>query len=278
MKKLISIILLCLFVSGFAYSQIKVTIALTNPGVRSGFFKFDVVATVPAGQTWKVGSCNLRVDFHTVPANGLTVHPDNPVDSALTCLNSVNYSPMTTTSINGGTAISLNITHSPSNPCCTLAPGSYLIGRIRFNRIDTTVTTCDTIRYTSVMFDSLTQLTYGSTSTPGWARTNPTPPCPPVTGISGKIATIPTIFKLYDNYPNPFNPSTTIKYDIPKTSRVKIIIFDLLGREVEVLVNERKEPGSYDILWNATNYASGAYFYKLETESYTDIKKMILLK
>lgn len=277
MKKLISIVLICLFVSGFAYSQTKVTISLTNPKVVNGFFKFDVTATVPAGQTWRVGSCNIRVDFFTVPVNGLSVHPDSPVDSALSCISgNSNYSAMTTTSINGGTAISMNIARLGA--CCTLTTGSYLLGRIRFNMLDTTVTTCDTIRYTSVMFDSLTQLTYGSTTTPGWSRTNPTPPCPPITGINIKTAEIPKTFRLYVNYPNPFNPATTIRYDIPKQSFVKLTVYDILGREVEVLVNEKKEPGSYDILWNAANYASGAYFYKMETESYTDIKKMILIK
>jgi hypothetical protein len=272
MKKLISIILLSLLVTGYTNSQMKVNIALTNPHVESGFFAFDVMATVQASQTWRVGSCNIRVDFLTVPPNGLTVHPDNPVSGALACLNSGSYMPMTTTSINGGTAISLNITRLAA--CCTLSTGSYLLGRVRFNRIDTTVTTCDTIRYTSVMLDSITTMVYGT----NWSRTNPNPPCPPITGISGQIAEIPNVYKLYDNYPNPFNPSTTIKYDIPRTGIVKIVIYDILGREVQSLVNAKKEPGHYEVKWDASNFASGAYFYKLETESFTDIKKMILMK
>jgi len=263
-----------MFASGFAYSQIKVTISLTNPKVVNGLFKFDVTATVPAGQTWRVGSSNIRIDFKTIPPNGLTVHPDNPADSANTCISgNSNYAVMTTTNL-AGTAISLNIARLGA--CCTLTTGTYVLGRIRFNRIDTTSCTTDTIRYSSVLFDSLTQLTYGSTTTPGWARINPTP-CIMV-GFNKTGTVIPTVFKLYDNYPNPFNPSTTIKYDIPKTTLVKITIYDLLGRQVEILVNEKQEPSSYDIQWNATNYASGAYFYKLETESFTDIKKMILIK
>jgi hypothetical protein len=59
---------------------------------------------------------------------------------------------------------------------------------------------------------------------------------------------------------------------------VKITVYDLLGREVALLVNAKQEPGSYEIQWNASNYASGAYFYKLETAAYTEIKKMILVK
>ena len=274
MKNIITIILLCVLISGFAQSQNKVTISLTNPKVVSGLFKFDVTATVPAGQTWRVGSCNIRIDFKTTPVSGLTVHPDNPADSALTCLSgNSNYSAMTTTNL-AGTAISLNIARLGA--CCTLTTGTYVLGRIRFNRVDTTCCTTDTIRYTSVLFDSLTQLTHGATSTPGWTNVNPTPCI--LVGFNKTGTEVPTVFKLYDNYPNPFNPSTTIKYDIPKTTLVKITIFDLLGRQVEALVNERKEPGSYEIRWDGSNHASGAYFYKLETSAYTDIKKMILIK
>jgi hypothetical protein len=272
MKKILTVVLFCLILTGLAQSQVKVNISLVNPGVEAGLFKFDVRATVQAGQTWKVGSSNIRVDFVTVPPGMLTVHPDAAVSGALACLNSGNYSAMTTTSINGGTAISLNIIRLSA--CCVLTPGTYLLGRIRFNRLDTTSTTCDTIRYTSVMTDSITVLTYGT----GWTRTNPVPPCPIVTGVNVAGTDIPTVFKLYNNYPNPFNPATTFKYDIPKTSLIKITIFDVLGKEVEVLVNETKTPGRYEIKWDASNYASGAYMYKFESDEFTDIKKMMLVK
>ena len=91
--------------------------------------------------------------------------------------------------------------------------------------------------------------------------------------------TIPKEYKLYYNYPNPFNPTTTIKYDISKTSRVTIKIYNILGREVRTLVdNEIKYPGSYRVIFNATPLAGGVYFYRLLTDDYVIVKKMILLK
>jgi len=94
----------------------------------------------------------------------------------------------------------------------------------------------------------------------------------------GGIAEVPTRFNLYQNYPNPFNPSTTIKYDLAKDVDVKIVIYDLLGREVQVLVNEHKKAGSHTILANFGNLASGVYLYKIKAGDFTDVKKLLLLK
>ena len=94
---------------------------------------------------------------------------------------------------------------------------------------------------------------------------------------------IPEKYSLYQNYPNPFNPVCRIKFDIPmtgneKTDHVKLIIYDLLGREVAVLVNSELIPGVYEIQWNASNYPSGIYIYHIKTNLYSDTKKMVLIK
>jgi hypothetical protein len=90
---------------------------------------------------------------------------------------------------------------------------------------------------------------------------------------------IPQTFELYQNFPNPFNPVTKIKYDIPKTSKVKLIIYDILGREVITLINnEFKEAGRYIAEFNAGSFASGVYFYRIEMGDYTICKKLVLLK
>jgi hypothetical protein len=99
-----------------------------------------------------------------------------------------------------------------------------------------------------------------------------------VVGINEISGNIPETFSLSQNYPNPFNPVTNIKFDIPKSGMVRITIFDLLGREVTTLVNEQMQPGSYNVDWDASNYPSGVYFFKLETENFTESKKMILIK
>gem|GEM_PF-2207588 len=89
---------------------------------------------------------------------------------------------------------------------------------------------------------------------------------------------IPTNFKLFQNYPNPFNPSTVISYQLSVTSNVKIAVYDILGREVAILVNEEKFPGSYEVKFNASNLSSGTYFYRLSVGNYTETKKMLLIK
>ena len=85
-------------------------------------------------------------------------------------------------------------------------------------------------------------------------------------------------YSLAQNYPNPFNPSTIIKYSIPQSSEVQIKIFDILGNEIETLLNEEKIPGIYQIEFDGSNIQSGIYFYRIFTGKFTETKKMILMK
>ena len=89
---------------------------------------------------------------------------------------------------------------------------------------------------------------------------------------------IPKKYTLQQNYPNPFNPATTIEFSIPKTEFVTLIIYNLIGQEVATLVSDKLTPGSYKYTWDASHLASGMYYFKLETESYSSTKKLILLK
>ena len=88
----------------------------------------------------------------------------------------------------------------------------------------------------------------------------------------------PYSFSLSQNYPNPFNPSTVIKYTVSKADNVELKVYDILGKEVATLVNQVQNPGSYSVMFNAANLASGAYFYRIKTGSFTEIKKMMLVK
>jgi photosystem II stability/assembly factor-like uncharacterized protein len=99
-----------------------------------------------------------------------------------------------------------------------------------------------------------------------------------VIGIQPNGGVIPSTYKLEQNYPNPFNPVTNIKVDIPKASVVKLAVYDMLGRELEVLVNENLQAGSYKVSWNALKYSSGIYFYKVISSDFVETKKMILVK
>ena len=83
---------------------------------------------------------------------------------------------------------------------------------------------------------------------------------------------------LSQNYPNPFNPSTSIQYQLPESQRVKVSVYDMLGREVSVLVNEIKPAGTHSVSWDASGMSSGIYMYRLETESFRTTRKMTLMK
>ncbi|RKY91504.1 MAG: hypothetical protein DRQ01_07605 [Ignavibacteriae bacterium] len=109
------------------------------------------------------------------------------------------------------------------------------------------------------------------------------PPIPPIVSVDDQVAVIPANFHLYQNFPNPFNPSTTIRYSIVEPGNVSIKIYDVLGREVKTLVNEVKTVGTYSSTWNGYNnfgnkVSSGIYFYRMESGSFIEAKKMILLK
>jgi hypothetical protein len=99
-----------------------------------------------------------------------------------------------------------------------------------------------------------------------------------LTSAISKTEERPAEFQLYQNYPNPFNPSTTIKFQIPQSSFVTLKIFDLLGREVATLVNEEMKPGSYERQFGGTWLASGVYLYRLQEGSFSQTKKLLLLR
>jgi hypothetical protein len=89
---------------------------------------------------------------------------------------------------------------------------------------------------------------------------------------------VPKVFALHQNYPNPFNPVTTIRYDLPKNAMVVLNVYDVTGKEIDVLVNEYMAAGFHEISFNTENIASGVYFYKITAGDFTDKKKMIVLK
>ncbi|TRZ64923.1 T9SS C-terminal target domain-containing protein, partial [bacterium] len=114
------------------------------------------------------------------------------------------------------------------------------------------------------------------------------------TGINNTSSNISKEYKLYQNYPNPFNPSTTIRYSIPSVSSpridplssprilggdpVTLKVYDVTGREIETLVNVKQSPGTYEVTFDGGSYASGVYFYRLTSNSFSETKKMLYLK
>ncbi len=103
-------------------------------------------------------------------------------------------------------------------------------------------------------------------------------PLSEIIGIKNISSSIPKSFMLYQNCPNPFNPTTKIKFSLPKNSNVAIKIYDITGREVSTLINEKLNAGTYIVDWDASNFASGVYFYSLQTDNFTETKKLVLIK
>lgn len=99
-----------------------------------------------------------------------------------------------------------------------------------------------------------------------------------VTNITPNSNEIPLLYKLNQNFPNPFNPTTNIKFELPKNGVVNLTVYNALGRKVSKLVSEQLSAGSYSVDWDGTNYPSGVYFYRIETEGFADTKRMLLIK
>jgi hypothetical protein len=99
-----------------------------------------------------------------------------------------------------------------------------------------------------------------------------------ITGVESRGSRTTKSFSLYQNYPNPFNPKTTFTFTLPSRSFVTLKVYDLIGREIATLVNNYLFAGSYSQQWDAANVSSGIYFYRLQAGSYSETKKLILLK
>jgi glucuronoarabinoxylan endo-1,4-beta-xylanase len=92
------------------------------------------------------------------------------------------------------------------------------------------------------------------------------------------VAEMPGQYQLLQNYPNPFNPTTVLRYEVPVAGDVRLAVFDMLGREVAVLVNERKTPGSYSVIFDASGLSSGVYFCRLRGYDVVQSRRMMLVR
>ena len=274
MKKLILTLLFIALMVNIAPSQ-TVTFTLENPSISGSYFMFDLMANVPSGQTWNVGACNIRVNFVSTPVDMLSVKADNPAINANPNIHNANgYMAMTTTSVATGVAIGCNILTFNTSGFYQFTTGSYRICTLRWNILGGFTNAAMTFRvppqqFPSIVFNGLTQLIHPS----GYNTVNPL-----VTSNINLMTEIPKEFDLFQNYPNPFNPTTSIRYDVPKSSHVSIMIYDVTGKTVETLVEQQLEAGSYEATWDASKYSSGVYFYKITAADFSSVKRMVLLK
>jgi hypothetical protein len=101
---------------------------------------------------------------------------------------------------------------------------------------------------------------------------------PILVGTNNNQNNVPSAYNLSQNYPNPFNPVTKISYTLPKAGNVKLVVFDVLGREITTLVNDVKTAGTHVVSFDASSLSSGVYFYRINAGDFTSTKKMMLVK
>jgi hypothetical protein len=99
-----------------------------------------------------------------------------------------------------------------------------------------------------------------------------------VTGVASQSGNVPATYSLSQNYPNPFNPTTTIKFELPKSWEVRLSVYDMLGREVSVLVNETREAGVHEVKFDASGLSSGVYLYRLTAGGFVQSRKLLVLR
>ena len=199
-----------------------------------------------------------------IPATTISINPtflnfgEVAIDSSST---------MIFTIMNTGNA-DLEITNISSNePAFTVNITSATIPPASDQVVEVTFTPTEEIQYNSII-----EISHNALGSPDTVTVTGNG----ITGIEEELQ--PLTFNLEQNYPNPFNSTTVIKYSISEVSKVKITIFNFLGEEVAVVLNEEREPGFYQVEFNAINLPSGVYFYKLNAGSFVETKKMILLK
>ncbi|MFH1214777.1 MAG: T9SS type A sorting domain-containing protein [Candidatus Neomarinimicrobiota bacterium] len=120
--------------------------------------------------------------------------------------------------------------------------------------------------------------TSGTSYTVTYGHTTTTYPGDGPVSIKTEDGFVPGIFSLYQNYPNPFNPTTTISYRLPKSSFVKLAIYNIGGRLIETLVSEPENAGYHSVIWNGSAVPSGIYFYRIDAGKYSSTKKCLLIK
>ena len=245
------------------------TVTLGNDLSIAG--SMSIASTTPNAMTWNLGSFKITstgngtfVDTattanHTITGTGIDLFTGfssfSFVPYSGTC--TVTYAGATQ-KVLGGTYNNLTIAGSGNMPLTAAA------------------TVSGTLTLTSGNLDnSVYQVTVSGSvvKTGGTTSRNPV-----VTGVEESNSSVPDRFTLNQNYPNPFNPSTAISYQLSAKSFVSLKVFDMLGREVATLVDEVKKAGTYSTTWNASGFGSGIYFSKMQAGSFSETRKLVLMK
>jgi len=261
-----------------------VTVGTNRPGITQ--FKIN-------GVTFSTGQTQVFPNGSNVMVEAITPTTGPQVRYVFTNWSNGGANPQT---INISNSISLTASYKPQYKLTGITPYSTVVGSGIFYdsaapmqfAISSRRITQGGITYYFHAWNGVGVNAYSSPDSTGrdsvvtWALSGPTVENALWTdvpiGINNISSEVPKEFKLDQNYPNPFNPVTNIKFDVAKSGLVKIIVYDLLGKEVSVVLNRQLSPGRYIMDFNAENLSSGIYFYKLITDDFVSIKKMTLLK
>jgi hypothetical protein len=274
MKKTIITILFLLTVTSYLYSQ-KMNFNMANPRDSAGYFMYDLRVTVLTGQVWRVGASNIRLNDSIQGTGTLMPKGDAPAINANPNISNTGiYQQMTTTPINSNTGIGCNILTFSTSGFYTFQPGTYRLATLRWTKTPPISFIILKFRLppssaATVVYDSTVQLTY---------NTNFTITDPVIVSINNLGNELPKEYNLYQNYPNPFNPKTSLKFDLPKSSHVTLKIYDIMGKEIDEILNQTMEGGSYTANWDASHLASGVYFCRITAGDYKNTMRMVLIK
>lgn len=230
------------------------------------YLNFGVYSSTNNGTSWSKTSLNNRT-IHSLDANGSNIFAG--VDTTGVYLSTDNGSNWSITSLNNRIVFAI-LANGNTVFAGTLGYGVYISNDNGVSWIQRNEGLGNSYIYAFCISNNYI---FASTGTSVYRR-----PLSELTGINLISSEIPSEFNLEQNYPNPFNPSTNIKFQIPKSGFVNMVIYDILGCEMATLVNEELKPGTYEVSWDAANYPSGVYFYRIKTPENIEVKKMILIK
>jgi len=267
--------------SGTSGTIRELAISRSDPAIMFATSGAAVYKSTDAGVTFANVTSGLPGRIIT----SVYVHPDSSSVALLT------YSGFGTGKVykttNGGvnwSSISGNLPDSPVNDALIYYPGTATsiyyaamdIGVFFTNDYGATwVELADGLPNTVAMHldyhQATNRLRIGTHGRGVWETSNPI-------GLINYSNQVPSSFSLQQNFPNPFNPVTTIKYDILTEGFVKLAVYDILGRELRSIISQNQKPGTYTVQYDGSNLSSGVYFYKLFTNGFTETKKMMITK
>jgi len=267
--------------SGTSGTIRELAVSRSNPNILYATSGSQIYKSTDAGTTFT----NVTSGLPTRTITSVYVHPDS---SNVTVITFSGFGAgkiyKTTNSASSWFSISGNLPDSPTNDVLIYYPGTSTsiyyaamdVGVFFTNNYGTSwIELADGLPNTVAMHldyhQATNRLRIGTHGRSVWETANPV-------GVINYNNEIPDKFSLEQNYPNPFNPVTTIKYQILNAGFVNLTVFDILGREIKQIVNENQNTGTYTVQFDAENLTSGIYFYKLQTNEFTETKKMMVIK